>query len=156
MSNVIRFPRAQRQPVATAEEDIGASVWRNLKWTTWKHEVKRWGGGHRRPDGKFNSAALADIAVDKQRWREPAYRTAMATTVLELLFENRLIGIGVRTPRLYWFNDGKWKHRSSDRLINRMLAKYFNFVRDGEALRPPRWLPEALRFAAYDFLNAED
>jgi hypothetical protein len=155
MAEIVLFPKpfkARPEPRPKPREQRAE---RYAKWAKWKDEVRHYGGGHRRPDRKFNSAALADIAVDKHKWREPAYRTAMATTILELLFKNRLIGIGSGTPRLYWYSAGEWKHLS-DRWVTRMLAKYFNFIRDGEALQPPRWLPEALRFTAYDFLDAVD
>jgi hypothetical protein len=158
-ADIVRFPRKTRAKVKDQQPDAEQRAARYAKWAKWKNEVPHYGGGHRKREAVWEKPStdrpLAGIDVDKHAWREPAYRTAMAKNILESLFNNRLIGIGFGTPRLYWLSEGDWKPLS-DRWAMRMLSRYLNFTRNGEALQPPRWLPEALRFTSYDFLDAED
>jgi hypothetical protein len=35
-------------------------------------------------------------------------------------------------------------------MIKRLVGEHFTFLKKGVECRPPRWLPEAMRFASHD------
>ena len=157
--NVVRFPKRFRPPPAPPIDDPdivhAKQQQRYAKWHQWKSEVRRYGGGHRKQVGDVTHYnTIATIEIDKVKWRELEYREAKAAEVLEALLRSGVIKVGSSRRGLYRFCKSGWGHMS-DRMIRQCLNQHLTFTRDGIPVHPPRWLPEAMRFAAYKFVDHE-
>jgi hypothetical protein len=130
---------------------------RHYKWQQWQQTKSRWGGGHRKRDGRPNALALASFNIDRVRWCEHEYQQQMARKIVEVLFENQLIAITNWLP--HWpyrqTSSGEWKHMT-DKMIKQMLNQHLAFTRDYSVpVNPPDWLPQAVRFAVHDMMYIE-
>jgi hypothetical protein len=175
MSNVIEFPKRRRviktkRSLQSAEVDRQimddeystakrrATAERNYRWTKWQFEKRHWGGGHRKRDGLLNPCALATFNIDRVRWREHEYQQEIARRIVEVLFYGGVIAIGNSLPHFLYrqMSSGEWKMHMSDRMITRTLNLHLAFTRDHcVAVKPPHWLPQAVRFAAHDLMYVE-
>lgn len=137
--SVVKAKAARSSP--PAEEEIDAKRRqrndKRVKFRKCKKQYREFGGGYRKRAADItNPNRLATIEIDKAKWRSPEYRETIAATVLKVLLESRVIGIGVSPPGLYRFVGGR-RERLSDRMIQSCLAKHLNFTRNAMSLRPP-------------------
>ena len=148
MSDIIRFLKRFKPPPALSGDDpytvYAEQRQRHFKYQQWRYSQRRWGGGHRKPDGKLNPDAIATFDISRTEWSKTEYRQSLAAEIVKALLAAGKIGIG--RLGLYQFRKGVWKHQS-DRMIIQRLNENINFTRDGHIpVKPPRWLPEAMRF----------
>jgi hypothetical protein len=127
---------------------------RNYKWQQWQQTKSRWGGGHRKPDGRTNPFALASFNIDRVKWCEHEYQQQLARKIVKVLFENRVIAITNWLP--HWpyrqTSNGEWKHMT-DKMLNQTLNQHLAFTRDYSVpVNAPSWLPQAVRFAVHDLM----
>jgi hypothetical protein len=149
--NVIQFPRkAKVKPTTVPRRKDHSPRWKD----SWPRPGRMY-----RPERAFNPAALATFDISGNRPQRE--RQAIAAVVVKALLENHKVSLGLshQSPcGIYEAEpaDPDWPRYLSNLMLQRVVNRHITFIRNGQRVGSPPWLPAMLREAVYEFHRREE